>query len=123
MDMIVNQIQFFVASFVYGFGLMFIYDFIGAFRLKVRHNTFAKWIEDWLFWFIAAVIVFQMIFAINYGIIRSFFVLAFLSGMGLYRILWKNYVQKGILAVFTMLFRPYVWILKKLRKNGKKDLK
>lgn len=123
MDMIINQIQFFVASFVYGFGLMFLYDFIGAFRLKVRHNLFAKWIEDWLFWLFAAVIVFQMIFAINYGSVRTFFVLAFLLGMGLYRMVWKNHVQKGILAVFTFLFRPYVWILKKLRKIAKKDLK
>lgn len=40
-----------------------------------------------------------MIFALNNGILRSFFIIAFLLGMAGYRKLVKNVVQRGIRAI------------------------
>lgn len=123
MEMIRGQIWYVSASFLWGVVLMFVYDFILAVRCRIRHGKLGTLLEDWIFWAVAALFVFQMIFALNNGIIRSFFVLAFIGGMYGYRKIAKSHVQRGILAVFSLFFRPYVWILKKIHKKRKKSLK
>ena len=65
------------ASFVEGVFLMFLYDFIRAFRMKVKHGRVWILIEDWLFWLLAAFFVFPMIFTLNHGLIRNFLGLFF----------------------------------------------
>ncbi len=123
MEMIQGQIWYVGASFAWGVVLMFVYDFILTARRRFPPGKVLLLIEDWFFWAVAALFVFQMIFALNNGIIRSFFVIAFILGMFLYRKIAKNHVQKGIYAVFALIFRPYVWILEKVRKIRKKSLK
>lgn len=123
MDMIVGQLQYFGASFLWGLVLMFLYDFIEVFRRKIKHGRIWLFFEDWLFWSVAAVLVFQMIFALNNGIIRSFFIASFVAGMAVYRKVVKERVINGILAVISFIFRPYVWILQKIQKIRKKSLK
>ena len=117
MEMIRGQLWYVSASFLWGIVLMFVYDFILAARCRIRHGKIATLVEDWMFWAVAALFVFQMIFALNNGIIRSFFVIAFIVGMYGYRKIAKNHVQKGILAVFSLIFRPYVWISRKIQKK------
>ena len=81
------------ASFVEGVFLMFLYDFIRAFRMKVKHGRVWILIEDWLFWLLPSFFVFPMIFTLNHGFIRSFFVIALTLGVFLYRTLVKTHVQ------------------------------
>lgn len=119
MELILGQIWYIFASLLWGFFLMFLYDFILVFRGRKRRTKIRLFLEDWLFWAIASVFVFQMIFAINNGILRSTFVIAFLVGMTGYRKLVKKRVQIAIKAVFSFVFRPYVWILKKIKKKKK----
>lgn len=123
MEAIVGQLQYAMVSFLWGSFLVFIYDFILVLRRRKKHGILLLLTEDWLFWAIAALFVFQMIFALNNGVLRSFFVVAFLLGMITYRKLVKDRFQKLILTFFGIVFRPYVWILKKIRKIGKKALK
>ena len=103
--------------------LMFLYDFIRAFRMKVKHGRVWILIEDWLFWLLAAFFVFPMIFTLNHGLIRSFFVIALTLGVFLYRTLVKTHVQRVIYEFFRLIFRPYVWIFKKIKGIQKKHLK
>lgn len=123
MEMIVGQLRYFAASLLWGFALMFCYDLLEVFRCKVKHGKLWLLVEDWLFWTVAAVLVFQMIFALNNGIIRSFFVISFVIGMSVYRGLIKKRVVHGILAGISLIFRPYVWVLRKIREKRKKSLK
>lgn len=123
MEMIWGQLAYFGASFLWGAALMFVYDFVEVFRRKVKHGKVARLIEDWLFWLIASILVFQMIFALNNGIIRSFFILSFFAGMLLYRKLVKDRVVRFVLYVIYTIFRPYVWILKKIHKKQKEKAK
>ena len=53
MEMIQGQLMYVAASFVEGIFLMFLYDFIRAFRMKVKHGRVWILIEDWLFWLLA----------------------------------------------------------------------
>lgn len=123
MERIIGQLQYFTASLLWGVFLMFVYDFILAFRGKVRHGLSAKLAEDLLFWTVAAIFVFQMIFALNYGILRNFFVVSFVGGMFLYRRLAGNHVVRAITAIFGVFFRPCVWICKKISKIMEKHTK
>ncbi|MCH5252830.1 MAG: spore cortex biosynthesis protein YabQ [Lachnospiraceae bacterium] len=103
--------------------MMFFYDFLEVFRRKVKHAKAVRWLEDWLFWAVAAILVFQMIFALNNGILRSFFVVSFVVGMVGYKKMAKGHVIDAVCAIITWIFRPYVWILKKIKKKNKKTLK
>lgn len=123
MEMIQGQLWYVGASLFWGVLLMFVYDFILVARQRFHHGKVWILLEDWLFWTVAALLVFQMIFALNNGIIRSFFVVAFVLGMYGYRKLAKKHVQKGIYNIFSVFFRPYVWVSKKIRKIRKKSLK
>lgn len=123
MEMIQGQLWYVGASFLWGVVLMFVYDFILVLRLRFSHGKVLVLVEDWFFWAVASLLVFQMIFALNNGIIRSFFVIAFILGMYTYRKIVKKRVQRVIAAIFSFIFRPYVWILKKIRKIRKKSLK
>ena len=121
MELILGQIRYILASFLWGFFLMFLYDLILVFRGRKKRTKIRLFMEDWFFWAISSVLVFQMIFALNNGILRSTFVVAFLAGMTGYRKLVKRRVQKWIQAAFSYLIRPYVWILKKIKKKEKKS--
>lgn len=102
---------------------MFLYDFLEVFRCKVHHGKLWLLIEDWLFWLVTAIFVFQMIFALNYGIIRSFFILSFIGGMVLYRRIVKKRLICGVLAIISFVLRPYVWIRGKICKKSIKEEK
>lgn len=123
MELIVGQSRYVLASFVWGAFLMFLYDFILVHRSRKKAGKIRMLIGDWIFWGISAVFVFQMIFELNNGILRSFFVVAFLLGMIGYRKLVKNVVQKVIKAIISFVCRPYVWIRRKIRNLRKKSLK
>lgn len=123
MELIVGQFRYVLASFVWGAFLMFLYDFILVHRSRKKVGKIRMLIGDWIFWGISAVFVFQMIFELNNGILRSFFVVAFLLGMVAYRKLVKTFVQRAIKAIISFVFRPYVWICRKMRTLRKKSLK
>lgn len=123
MELILGQIWYILASLLWGFFLMFLYDIILVFRGKKKCTKIRLLMEDWLFWAIASVLVFQMIFALNNGILRSSFVLAFLGGMTGYRKLVKRRVQKLLGAGFSFVARPYVWFVKKIKRKQKNSLK
>lgn len=123
MEAIVGQLQYVLASFAWGVALMFFYDFILVFRYMKKHGRFGVFIEDWIFWAVAAILVFRMIFALNNGVLRSFFVFAFLLGMVGYRRVVKERLQKGVVTVCHWIVRPYVWVCGKIRMIRKKTLK
>lgn len=123
MELIISQLRYFIASLLCGIIFMFGYDMLEVFRCKVKHGKIWIFTEDWLFWTVAAVLIFQMIFALNNGILRSFFVASFIGGMFAYRRVAKKHVVHGICAVLNVIFRPCVWILGKFSKMRKKNLK
>lgn len=123
MEQILGQGRYVLASFACGVILMFLYDFILVLRCLKKPGRLSLWIQDWLFWGAASVFVFQMIFELNNGILRSFFVIAFLLGMLGYRKAVETVVQRGIKLIFGVVFRPCVWIVKKIRQIRKKTLK
>lgn len=100
MEMIQGQLMYVAASFVEGIFLMFLYDFIRAFRMKVKHGRVWILIEDWLFWLLAAFFVFPMIFTLNHGLLRSFFCNCFDFGRFFIPNFGKNACTESNLWIF-----------------------
>lgn len=123
MEKIIRQAWYFGAAFLWGCVLMFFYDFLLIFRCKVRHGRFLTLVEDWFFWGISAILVFQMIFFLNYGIMRSFFVVSFTVGMAVYKKVVKDRFVRLVLAGIRLVLRPFVWFYKKISGKRKKSLK
>lgn len=123
MELIRGQLMYVAASFLSGLILMAVYDGIRAFRRLVKHSLAARFVEDWLFWAVSAVVVFQMIFALSNGVLRSFFVLACAGGMMLWRAIAGDHVVRALTAVVRFISKPFAWIRMHLRKRKTDSIK
>ena len=81
---IIPELYFFAASLTVGFALAFLYDLFRIFRRLVRHSLFFVSVEDFLFWFIAGIVGFYMIYVYNDGIIRLYAIVGILLAAMLY---------------------------------------
>ena len=71
MAKVLGQLWYGIAGFCAGILVRFFYDVIhGLWRKRTRTACF---IRDWCFWLAAGVFVFDVIFRMNQGILRSFF--------------------------------------------------
>lgn len=128
MTEIINlEVQFFLTSILYGILLLVVYDCIRIIRRIVPHKGFFVALEDILFWLVASIVIFIMIYERNNGTIRGFAILGMLLGMVIYNQLLSQLVVKGITRiiktiikaikkVLSILFRPFAFIAKKLGK-------
>lgn len=118
MEMILSQIRYFLASFLYGVICFFFYDWLRIFRKLLSHAWVVIALEDILFWLAASIVVFQMILDKNNGILRIFFLVAFGAGMYAYRILAGDRFVIRAEKVIRWLFRPLGWLIRKLKSAG-----
>ena len=83
-----------------GVKLTLLYDVICMFRFLISHNDFFVSVEDFFFWFYAAVLVFELQLGQSDGVLRGFTVLGMFVGMFLYSKLigekLVNLAEKGI---------------------------
>jgi len=133
-DIINGEILFFLISVSTGVLILFGYDLLRAFRRVFVHGYLWLAIEDFLYWSIAGIAAFGVIFINNSGMLRGFSIIAMLLGMMLYhksisRLIIK--VVSGILklimsvirAIFNVLTFPLRFISKKMRNKTLKMLK
>ena len=126
MTEIINlEVQFFLISILYGILLLVVYDCIRIFRRIVPHRGFFVAVEDIIFWLVASIVIFIMIYERNNGTIRGFAILGMLLGMVIYNQLLSKYVVKGITLIIktilkvikkglSILFKPFVFLAKKI---------
>lgn len=120
-----SQAYIFFATLYGGIIIGFLYDIYRIFRYYAKPKKVATFIEDLVFWLIVSVIsLFILIFS-NWGEIRGYVFLGFISGAFLYyRILSKpiitilvhvvNFIVKVIKYIFSILFFPFRVIVKHL---------
>ena len=117
MEMILGQLQYFGMSLLYGIVLMFVYDLLELFRLFIFHKKGFLVVEDLLFWGGAAPVIFWLVFSLNQGTMRNFFIVSLIGGMVLYRKLVGKRVIRLFYRIISWVFRPYVWIFGKFDKK------
>lgn len=123
MELIKSQELYFLASLLWGILLFFLYDLLRIFRKFIPHAIIFLALEDLLFWLIGSLFVFQMIFERNNGILRVFFIFAFLFGMYVYHSLVKDHFVNVTVRFITFLFSPIAFVIKKVKRLVKYILK
>lgn len=83
-EIIWGQVLFVLASLCNGMMLMMGYDVLRLFRWLLPHDRLWWWLEDTLYWCLAAVPAFCLFFYYNEGVIRWYGLLGILLGAVLY---------------------------------------
>lgn len=124
---ILVELRFFGASVLWGVFLLVIYDFLRIERRLISHNSFFIAVEDLIYWVIASLLIFNMMFNLNDGIIRGFSILGMLIGMLMYHHILSNFfvdiiagilikIKYVIFAIINFILRPFKFILKEIKK-------
>lgn len=133
-EVIKSELLFFGISLFTGILILFGYDLLRAFRRVFLHSSFWLAVEDFLYWSIAGIVSFGVIFVKNSGALRGFSLMAILLGMALYYKSVSRYILKGVSWVlqlitsavrwiFHILLFPFFFLSKKMRKIAQKTLK
>lgn len=121
MDLINLEVKLFLASVVWGIGLVVLYDCLRIFRRIITHNKVWAALEDLLYWIICAVLIFRMMYRINDGAIRGFAIVGVVIGMVLYHYSVSEFlvgtltkaVEKCIYAgekTVNFFTKPILWV-------------
>lgn len=79
-----GQVLFVLATLCNGMLLMTGYDVLRLFRWLIPHGKLFLWVEDTLYWCLAALPTFYLFFSYNEGVIRWYGLLGILLGAVLY---------------------------------------
>ena len=93
-EFILAEINFFLASFLWGTVLFLVYDFFVIIRRIVHHLKIMTAIEDIGFWFTAGILIFRMMYQLNDGVIRYYAIISLILGMKLYQITLSKLIVK-----------------------------
>jgi len=119
-ESILKEADILLMSLVMGIILVFVYDLLRIIRRIIPHGKWWIAVEDILFWAGCSIAVFAMLFRANDGYLRGFSIGGVVIGMLFYNLLLSRFVIKGSMFVLEkvlyVLFRPFVWIMKILRK-------
>lgn len=115
------ELQFFAISILWGAIVLLAYDQLRILRRIIRHNSFWITVQDLIFWIIASVFIFAMIYAKNSGTIRGFSVMGMVIGMVVYHYALSDLIVVFISRGILFLLRPIFFILRQLN-NGLKFL-
>lgn len=121
------ELQFFLTSIVWGIILLVIYDVLRIFRRVIKHKWIFVAVEDILFWVVSAILIFQMMYEQNNGIIRGFSILGMTLGMIIYNQSLSGYAVKWISKFFLLIgngikktiqwiAKPIQWIIQRVKK-------
>lgn len=125
---IVNEVTFFLHSFLLGIVITFVYDGFLILRRLIRHSIFLISLEDMIFWIACAIGVFYMLYEENNGILRWFAVFGATLGMIAYKksvsSLFVNLfsamterVCRMLLGFFRLLWKPVRFLAGKMAKG------
>ncbi len=99
-DAISLQCSFFLFSVLWGIIILVIYDVLRIIRRIKKHKWFTIAAEDFLFWILAAFLIFRFMYEENNGMIRGFAVLGMGLGMVIYNRSLSSYFVDGISRIF-----------------------
>ncbi len=114
-------------AFLWGVWLAFIYDGILIFRNLFTHKNIFIYLEDFVYWILCAIFVFESLYEIGNGHIRWYIALFVGIGMLSYKLLISKWIVKGISfvlgkilwffkKVLSYLFGPFVYMAGKIRR-------
>lgn len=115
-EAITVELQFFLISILWGAIILVIYDLLRILRRLIPHNSLFIALEDLIFWVLASVFIFAMIYTMNNGTIRGFSVMGMGIGMILYHYIFSELLVKWISKALLLLMRPFKMFLGQLKR-------
>ncbi len=113
------ELQFFATSILWGVLILLVYDFLRILRRIIRHNVFFVTAQDLIFWALASIFIYAMIYVKNNGTIRGFSVMGIVIGMVLYHYIFSDWIVKLISSGILLLLRPFSLIIRFISKKIK----
>lgn len=126
-EFILAEVNFFLASFLFGVLLFLAYDILVILRNIIHHAKFVIAVEDIGFWITAGILIFCMMYLMNDGIIRYYAIISVILGMKLYQLLLGkhvvhmgsmvgNWIKKLLKRFFHFLSTPLRLLFGQLKK-------
>jgi len=115
---IIIELQFFWVSILWGALILLAYDQLRVIRRIISHNNIFITIQDIIFWILASIFIFAMLYVKNDGIIRGFSVMGMVIGMVLYHYILSDLIVMLISRGILLLLRPLSITIKYIRKGG-----
>ena len=81
---LIRELMFFGLAVLRGMLILVIYDGIRIFRRVLPHGVWRVALEDVLYWFLSALLIFQLIYRENDGALRGYALAAVAVGMFVY---------------------------------------
>lgn len=101
---------------------MLAYDCMRLLRMFVRHMRWVMAVEEIVFWMVAAIAVYSLIYRCSSGAVRNYIV----CGMGLGMLFYRNFLSSFFIRCMSWILRPVrkiCLIFKTFVKNTGKLLK
>lgn len=122
------EARLFLAAFLLGILLIFVYDIIRIIRRIIIHNLFFIALEDFIFWCCAGLVCFALMFHMYQGRMRAFYFIGLFLGMVLYHFNLSPVIVEPVTKLIKkvkVLLKKAVWcITAPIVKSYKKwDLK
>lgn len=111
------ELQFFVISMLWGAIVLLSYDLLRILRRIIQHNAFFVAVQDLIFWVLASVFIFAMIYVKNSGTIRGFSVMGMVIGMLVYHYILSDWIVILISRGILFLLRPLSFAIKYVGKG------
>ncbi len=100
-----NQAYIFFCSILGGMLIAFIFDLFRIKRKAVETGNLLTYIEDLLYWIIAALVMFAVVYLANEGELRGYIFLGFVMGAALYILLLSRLVIKITLKILRLGYK------------------
>ncbi|HKL98954.1 MAG TPA: spore cortex biosynthesis protein YabQ [Mobilitalea sp.] len=119
-EAITVELHFFLTSILWGAIILLVYDILRILRRLIPHNSFFQAFEDLIFWVLASVFIFAMIYTMNNGTIRGFSVIGMGIGMTLYHYVLSEYIVLWTTKLLRLLFKPITFFIGLIKTTLKK---
>jgi len=104
------EVRTFFYSVMCGMLTGLIYDFFRIKRKTIKTGTLFIYLEDLVYWFIVAAVVFALIFYSNDGEIRGYIFIGIITGAVLYALLFSKVIVNVSVKLLNLLGRAIKFI-------------
>lgn len=98
-----SQAYAFLCSVAGGLAIALLYDIFRIKRKAVKTGNIIIYAEDILYWLLAAVVMFAVLYYSNEGELRSYLFIGTLLGVIFYALLLSKYVMKSSMFIINIL--------------------
>jgi spore cortex biosynthesis protein YabQ len=109
-----SQVYVFLCTVIGGMVIALIYDFFRIFRRAVKTGGFITYVQDLLYWILAAVIMFLTFYYSNDGELRAYMFIGAFIGVVLYVFLFSKAIMSTslfIIKIVTLGIKTLIFII------------